>query len=48
MTTLRRSIDETARRTIAERTETLFRRSGALREGHFELMQLGRQAVAVS
>ena len=45
MTTLRRSIDETARRTIAERTETLFRRSGALREGHFELKS-GRHSEA--
>ena len=45
MTTLRRSISDTARRTIAERTETLFRRSGALREGHFELKS-GRHSEA--
>ena len=45
MTTLRRSIDETARRTIAERTETLFRRSGALREGHF-VLKSGRHSEA--
>src|SRR5512133_660917 len=37
MTTLRRTLDETARRVIAERTEALFRASGALREGHFAL-----------
>ena len=45
MTTLRRSINETARRTIAERTETLFRRSGALREGHF-VLKSGRHSEA--
>ena len=45
MTTLRRSIDETARRTIAERTETLFRRSGALRDGHF-VLKSGRHSEA--
>ena len=37
MTTLRRTIDDTARRAIAARTEALFRSSGALREGHFVL-----------
>jgi orotate phosphoribosyltransferase len=45
MTTLRRSIDEAARRAIAERTEALFRRSGALREGHFALKS-GRHSEA--
>ena len=37
MTTLKRTLDETARRAIAARTEALFRASGALREGHFAL-----------
>src|SRR3954466_5687947 len=45
MTTLRRSIDDTARRTIAARTEALFRRSGALRDGHF-LLKSGRHSDA--
>ncbi len=37
MTTLRRTLDDAARRAIAARTEALFRSSGALREGHFAL-----------
>jgi orotate phosphoribosyltransferase len=45
MTTLRRSLDETARRTIAARTEALFRSSGALREGHF-VLKSGRHSEA--
>ncbi len=45
MTTLKRTLDETARRTIAARTEALFRASGALREGHFALKS-GRHSDA--
>jgi len=45
MTTLRRTIDEAARRAIAQRTEALFRRSGALREGHF-VLKSGRHSDA--
>jgi orotate phosphoribosyltransferase len=45
MTTLRRTLDDTARRAIAERTEDLFRSSGALREGHFSLKS-GRHSRA--
>src|SRR3954447_182502 len=45
MTTLRRSVDESARRAIAQRTEALFRRSGALREGHF-VLKSGRHSEA--
>ena len=45
MTTLRRTIDEAARRAIAERTEALFRRSGALRDGHF-VLKSGRHSEA--
>jgi orotate phosphoribosyltransferase len=45
MTTLRRTLDEAARRAIAERTEALFRTSGALREGHFTLKS-GRHSGA--
>ncbi len=37
MTTTRRAAEIAARMAIAERTEALFRSSGALREGHFEL-----------
>jgi orotate phosphoribosyltransferase len=37
MTTLRPALDAAARAAIAHRTEELFRRSGALREGHFLL-----------
>ncbi len=45
MTTLRRTLDEAARRAIAARTEALFRSSGALREGHFTLKS-GRHSDA--
>lgn len=45
MTTLRRTLGETARRTIAERTEALFRASGAIRDGHFALKS-GRHSNA--
>lgn len=45
MTTLRRTIDEATRRAIAGRTEALFRESGALREGHFQLKS-GRHSDA--
>jgi len=37
MTTIRPAIDAATRAAIAARTEALFRRSGALREGHFQL-----------
>jgi orotate phosphoribosyltransferase len=43
MTTIRSAIDEAARAVIAHRTEELFRRSGALREGHF-LLKSGRHS----
>lgn len=45
MTTLRRTLSDTARRAIAERTEALFRASGALRDGHFALKS-GRHSDA--
>ena len=45
MTTLRRTIDDTARRAIAARTEALFRASGALRDGHF-ILKSGRHSDA--
>ena len=45
MTTLRRTLSEAATRTIAARTEALFRASGALREGHFSLKS-GRHSEA--
>ena len=45
MTTLRRSLSETASRAIAARTEALFRASGALREGHF-ILKSGRHSDA--
>lgn len=45
MTTLRRTLSETARRAIAARTEALFRSSGALREGHF-ILKSGRHSEA--
>jgi orotate phosphoribosyltransferase len=45
MTTLKRTLSETASRAIAERTEALFRMSGALREGHFALKS-GRHSDA--
>jgi orotate phosphoribosyltransferase len=37
VTTIKRSLEIAARGAIAARTEELFRRSGALREGHFQL-----------
>ena len=37
MTTIKQSLEIAAREAIAARTEQLFRRSGALREGHFQL-----------
>ncbi len=37
MTTIRPAVEAAARRAIAGRVEALFRASGALREGHFEL-----------
>ena len=46
MTTLRRTLDDAARRAIAERTEALFRRSGALRDGHF-VLKSGRHSRRV-
>ena len=38
-----RPLDEAARAAIASRTEALFRRSGALRDGHF-LLKSGRHS----
>ena len=43
MTTIRSAIDSAARAAIAARTEELFRRSGALRDGHF-LLKSGRHS----
>ncbi len=43
MTTIRPAIAAAARAAIATRTEELFRRSGALREGHF-LLKSGRHS----
>jgi orotate phosphoribosyltransferase len=37
VTTIRRSLETAARDAVAARTEELFRSSGALREGHFQL-----------
>jgi orotate phosphoribosyltransferase len=45
MTTLTRGLEATARKAIAERTEALFRSSGALRDGHF-LLKSGRHSSA--
>jgi len=45
VTTVRRSLEQTAQRAIAARTEALFRASGALREGHFTLKS-GRHSDA--
>ncbi len=45
MTTIRSAIDEAARVAVARRTEELFRRSGALRDGHF-LLKSGRHSDA--
>jgi orotate phosphoribosyltransferase len=43
MTTIRHAIDAATRAAVARRTEELFRRSGALREGHF-LLKSGRHS----
>ncbi|MEO8228443.1 MAG: phosphoribosyltransferase family protein [Chloroflexota bacterium] len=45
MTTIRAALDDVARAQIARRTEELFRRSGALRDGHF-LLKSGRHSEA--
>jgi orotate phosphoribosyltransferase len=45
VTTLKRTLDIAARRAIAERTEALFRASGALRDGHF-ILKSGRHSDA--
>jgi orotate phosphoribosyltransferase len=45
MTTIRAPIDEVSRAATARRTEELFRRSGALRDGHFRLKS-GRHSDA--
>jgi orotate phosphoribosyltransferase len=45
MTTITRAPDGSARAAIAARTEELFRRSGALRDGHF-LLKSGRHSDA--
>jgi len=45
MTTLKPGLEASARAAIAERTEALFRSSGALRDGHF-LLKSGRHSGA--
>jgi orotate phosphoribosyltransferase len=45
MTTVRHEVDAAARAAIAARTEAVFRRSGAFREGHFRLKS-GRHSDA--
>src|SRR5215218_6493316 len=45
MTTIKRELELAARAVIAERTEALFRSSGALRDGHF-LLKSGRHSSA--
>jgi orotate phosphoribosyltransferase len=45
MTTIRSGLEISARMAIAERTEALFRSSGALRDGHF-LLKSGRHSNA--
>lgn len=45
MTTIRAAINEVTRAATARRTEELFRRSGALRDGHFRLKS-GRHSEA--
>jgi orotate phosphoribosyltransferase len=45
MTTIKPALDIAARAAVAQRTEELFRRSGALREGHF-LLKSGRHGDA--
>ncbi len=43
MTTLRPTLEIAARAAVAERTEALFRRAGALQDGHF-LLKSGRHS----
>ena len=45
MTTIKPTLEIAARAAVAARTEELFRRSGALREGHF-LLKSGRHGDA--
>jgi orotate phosphoribosyltransferase len=45
VTTIKPALESAARATIAARTEALFRRSGALRDGHF-LLKSGRHGDA--
>lgn len=45
MTTIKPALELSARAAIAARTEALFRRSGALRDGHF-LLKSGRHSTA--
>jgi orotate phosphoribosyltransferase len=45
MTTIRPALEASARAAVAARTEELFRRSGALRDGHF-LLKSGRHGDA--
>jgi orotate phosphoribosyltransferase len=45
MTTITKAIEATARAAIAARTEAIFRKSGALRDGHF-LLKSGRHSDA--
>jgi orotate phosphoribosyltransferase len=45
VTTIKPALESSARAAIAARTEELFRRSGALREGHFQLKS-GRHSSA--
>ena len=45
MTTMKAELEIAARTEIARRTEALFRRSGALRDGHF-LLKSGRHSAA--
>lgn len=45
MTTIKPALELSARAAIAERTEALFRSSGALRDGHF-LLKSGRHSTA--
>ena len=45
MTTIKPALEASARAAVAARTEELFRRSGALRDGHF-LLKSGRHGDA--
>jgi orotate phosphoribosyltransferase len=45
VTTIKNELERSARAAIAERTESLFRSSGALRDGHF-LLKSGRHSEA--